>query len=96
MVEYLRSEYPRIQLVETADTFSAVSLLAEGHVDGAVNSLVIANYFISSQIFERALQITTTIGTGQAAFSLVTARDNPELNSIINKALLSISPKSWA
>ncbi|WP_395601261.1 transporter substrate-binding domain-containing protein [Pseudomonas sp. A1230] len=93
MVEYLRSEYPRIQLVETADTFSAVSLLAEGHVDGAVNSLVIANYFISSQIFERALQITTTIGTGQAAFSLVTARDNPELNSIINKALLSISPE---
>ncbi|MBK5528391.1 transporter substrate-binding domain-containing protein [Pseudomonas sp. TH06] len=93
MVEYLRREFPRIQLIETADTFSAVSLLAEGHVDGAVNSLVIANYFISSRIFERALQITTTIGTGQAAFSLVTARDNTELGSIINKALLSISPE---
>ena len=93
MVEYLRSEFPRIQLIETADTFSAVSLLAEGHVDGAVNSLVIANYFISSRIFDRALQITTTIGTGQAAFSLVTARDNTELGSIINKALLSISPE---
>ncbi|WP_213026196.1 transporter substrate-binding domain-containing protein [Pseudomonas sp. Seg1] len=93
MVEYLRREFPRIQLIETADTFSAVSLLAEGHVDGAVNSLVIANYFISSRIFERALQITTTIGTGQAAFSLVTARDNTDLGSIINKALLSISPE---
>jgi two-component system sensor histidine kinase EvgS len=92
MVEYLRREYPRIQLIETADTFSAVSLLAEGHVDGAVNSLVIANYFISSRIFNQALQITTTIGTGQAAFSLATARDNTELTSIINKALLSIAP----
>jgi two-component system sensor histidine kinase EvgS len=93
LVEYLRREFPRIQLIETADTFSAVSLLAKGHVDGAVNSLVIANYFISSQIFERALQITTTIGTGQAEFSLATARDNTELGSIINKALLSISPE---
>ncbi|WP_339495503.1 transporter substrate-binding domain-containing protein [Pseudomonas sp. RA_105y_Pfl2_P56] len=93
MVEYLRREFPRIQLIETEDTFSAVSLLAEGHVDGAVNSLVIANYFISSRIFERALQITTTIGTGQAAFSLATARDNKELGSIINKALLSIAPE---
>ncbi len=93
MVEYLRREFPRIQLIETPDTFSAVSLLAEGHVEGAVNSLVIANYFISSRIFERALQITTTIGTGQAAFSLATARDNTELSSIINKALLSIAPE---
>ncbi|MGE1094257.1 transporter substrate-binding domain-containing protein [Pseudomonas zeae] len=92
MVEYLRREYPRILLIETADTFSAVSQLAEGHVDGAVNSLVIANYFISSRIFNQALQITTTIGTGQAAFSLATARDNTELTSIINKALLSIAP----
>lgn len=93
LVEYLRQEFPRIRLIETADTFSAVALLAEGQVDGAVNSLVIANYFISSRIFERALQITTTIGTAQAAFSLVTARDNTELGSIINKALLSISPE---
>ncbi|MBK5378483.1 transporter substrate-binding domain-containing protein [Pseudomonas sp. TH43] len=93
MVEYLRRDFPRINLIETADTFSAVSLLAEGHVDGAVNSLVIANYFISSRIFDRALQITTTIGTGQAAFSLATARDNTELSSIINKALLSIAPE---
>ncbi|MHB2140047.1 transporter substrate-binding domain-containing protein [Pseudomonas monsensis] len=93
MVEYLRREFPLIQLIETPDTFSAVSLLAEKHVDGAVNSLVIANYFISSRIFDQALQITTTIGTSQAAFSLATARDNTELVSIINKALLSIAPE---
>ncbi|WP_095189584.1 transporter substrate-binding domain-containing protein [Pseudomonas sp. Irchel 3E19] len=93
MVEYLRREFPRIHLIETQDTFSAVAMLAEGRVDGAVNSLVIANYFISSRIFERPLQITTTLGTGQAAFSLATAKDNTELASIINKALLSIAPE---
>lgn len=93
MIEYLRNEFPRIQLVETPDTFSAVALLDEGQVEGAVNSLVIANYFITSRIFEQPLQITTTIGTRQAAFSLATARDNTELGSIIDKTLMSITPE---
>ncbi|SDU13658.1 MULTISPECIES: transporter substrate-binding domain-containing protein [Pseudomonas fluorescens group] len=93
LVDYLREDFPGIEVIETPDSFSAVSMLAENHVDGAVNSLVIANYFISSRIFARPLQITTTIGTGQAAFSLATARDNSELSSIINKALLSIAPE---
>ncbi|WP_454868795.1 transporter substrate-binding domain-containing protein [Pseudomonas farris] len=93
LVEYLRSEFPRINLVETPDTFSAVELLAEGQAEGAVNSLVIANYFISSRIFEQTLQISTTIGTRQAAFSLATGRDAKELNAILDKALLSIAPE---
>lgn len=69
LVDYLRREFPRVHLIETPDTFHAVELLAEGQVEGAVNSLVIANYFISSHIFEHKLQISTTIGTRQAAFS---------------------------
>ncbi|WP_434766266.1 transporter substrate-binding domain-containing protein [Pseudomonas triticicola] len=93
LVAYLHENFPGIELIETPDTFSAVSMLAENHVEGAVNSLVIANYFISSRIFDRPLQITTTIGTDQAVFSLATARDNTELASIINKALLSIAPE---
>ncbi|MDI2140476.1 MULTISPECIES: transporter substrate-binding domain-containing protein [unclassified Pseudomonas] len=93
MIEYLRHEFPRIQLIETPDTFSAVALLDEGQVEGAVNSLVIANYFIASHIFEQPLQITTTIGTRQAAFSLATARDSTELGSIIDKALMSTTPE---
>ncbi|PMU10865.1 MULTISPECIES: transporter substrate-binding domain-containing protein [unclassified Pseudomonas] len=93
LVDYLRSEFPRIKLIETPDTFSAVELLAEGKAEGAVNSLVIANYFISSQLFEHTLQISTTIGTRQAAFSLATSRDAKELNTILDKALLSIAPE---
>ncbi len=93
MADYLRREFPRIHLIETPDTFSAVELLAEGQAQGTVSSLVIANYFISSRIFEHALQISTTIGTRQAAFSLATGRDAKELGSILDKALLSIAPE---
>jgi two-component system sensor histidine kinase EvgS len=93
LVDYLRREFPRIKLIETPDTFSAVELLAEGKAEGAVNSLVIANYFMSSRLFEHTLQISTTIGTRQAAFSLATGQDAKELNAILNKALLSIAPE---
>ena len=93
LVDYLRREFPRIKLIETPDTFSAVELLAEGKAEGAVNALVIANYFMSSRLFEQTLQISTTIGTRQAAFSLVTGQDAKELNAILNKALLSIAPE---
>jgi two-component system sensor histidine kinase EvgS len=93
MADYLRREFPNIHLTETADTFGAATLLAEGKADGAVTSLVIANYLIASRVFEHPLQITTTLGTRQAAFSLATARDNTELGSILDKALLSITPE---
>jgi two-component system sensor histidine kinase EvgS len=93
MTDYLRREFPNIHLTETADTFGAATLLAEGKADGAVTSLVIANYLIASRVFEHPLQITTTLGTRQAAFSLATARDNTELGSILDKALLSITPE---
>lgn len=93
LVDYLRREFPRIKLIETPDTFSAVELLAEGKAEGSVNSLVVANYFISSRLFEHTLQISTTIGTRQAAFSLATGQNAKELNSILDKALLSIAPE---
>jgi two-component system sensor histidine kinase EvgS len=93
LMDYLRREFPRTKLIETPDTFSAVEMLAEGQADGAVSSLIIANYFTSSSLFEHTLQISTTIGTEQAAFSLATARNAKELNAILDKALLSISPE---
>jgi len=93
MVDDLRREFPQIKLIETPDTFSAAELLAEGKVQGAVSSLVVANYFLSSRVFEHTLRISSTLGTRQAAFSLATGRDARELNAILDKALLSITPE---
>ncbi|MEO8490670.1 transporter substrate-binding domain-containing protein [Pseudomonas sp.] len=88
----LREGFPQIQLVETSDTFKASELLAQGQVDGAVNSLVIANYFLSSQVFQDKLQISSSVGTQSATFALATSRRATELSSILDKALLSIAP----
>jgi len=92
LTDYLRSQYPRITLVETESIYRATELLAEGEVQGAVNTLVIANYLLASQMFRDRLQISATLGTQPATFTLATARDATELNSILNKALLSIAP----
>ena len=92
LTDYLRSQYPRITLVETESIYRATELLAEGEVQGAVNTLVIANYLLASQMFQDRLQISATLGTQPATFALATARDATELNSILNKALLSIAP----
>ena len=90
--DYLQREHPGIHLVQTQDAFSAVELLAKGQVQGAVESLIIANYFIAAQLFEDQLQISATVGTQQAAVSLATARGAIELSTILDKALLSIAP----
>ncbi|TWR92590.1 transporter substrate-binding domain-containing protein [Pseudomonas saxonica] len=92
LTEYLRTEHPTITLVETDDIYQATELLAEGKVQGAVNTLVLANYLLSSQVFQDRLQISASLGTQPATFSLATARDATELSSILNKALLSIAP----
>ncbi|MFJ3428335.1 MULTISPECIES: transporter substrate-binding domain-containing protein [Pseudomonas] len=92
LTDYLRSQYPRITLVETESIYRATELLAEGEVQGAVNTLVIANYLLASQMFRDRLQISATLGTQPATFTLATARDATQLHSILNKALLSIAP----
>lgn len=89
---FLRDNFPRIQLVETGDTFKSAELLVQGNVDGAVNTLVVANYFLSSPMFQDKLQISSSIGTTPATFALATARSATELTSILDKALLSIAP----
>ena len=89
----LQEDFPHIRLVEVGDTFKASEMLAQGSVDGAVNSLVIANYFLASQVFQDKLQISASIGTLPATFSMATPRSAVELSSILDKALLSIAPE---
>ncbi|XXE52910.1 transporter substrate-binding domain-containing protein [Pseudomonas sp. R1-15] len=92
IIDWLRSEYPHIQLVEAADSLRAVDMLAQGEADGSVSSLVMANYFLSSHTLRDTLQISSTVGTRQALFSLASATNSPELSSILDKALTSIEP----
>ncbi|MGN8273914.1 transporter substrate-binding domain-containing protein [Pseudomonas sp. SMN5] len=92
VIEWLRSQYPAITIIETDGSLRAVEMLADGQVDGSVHSLVMANYFIASHRLHDRLQISSTVGTQQALFSLATAKNATELSAILDKALTSIDP----
>ncbi|MBT2296161.1 transporter substrate-binding domain-containing protein [Pseudomonas fluorescens] len=90
--EYLLEQFPRVHLVPAENSADAMSMVAAGTVDGAINSLISARYMISHQ-YRGKLQITSTVGTLPARVALATHRDAPQLHSILDKALLSISPE---
>jgi len=90
--EYLVEQFPNIQLVPANNAADAMQMVAEGKVDGAINSLISARYMISRQ-YRETLQISSTVGTQPARIALATNRGALELYSILDKALLSISPE---
>ena len=90
--EYLVEQYPRVQLVTAQNAADAMSMVASGKVDGAINSLINARYLISRQ-YRGQLQVSSTVGTQPARIALATNRGALELYSILDKALLSISPE---
>lgn len=90
--EYLAENFPRVQLVAVDNTVDLMEMVARGEVDGAINSLVSAHYTISRE-YRNRLQITSTVGTTPARIALATNRGALELYSILDKALLSITPQ---
>lgn len=95
MIEELARDYPDITLVNATDALDCLELLAQGRVEGAVSTLLSANYLLAAHNFDD-LKISSTLGTEQARTALATARGSLELQSILNKALLSIAPDELA
>ena len=86
----IRQRYPDIQLVSTEDAAAAASMLVHRQVDGMVMALINANFNLTTQ---RHLVIRATVSDIPATFSLGTSRNDPELASILDKALISIVPE---
>ncbi|MDD0975329.1 transporter substrate-binding domain-containing protein [Pseudomonas fontis] len=93
LIDSLRQQYPRIHLVETEGSAASATALNKQQVDGMVTALINANFNLGTQ---PQLTIRSTIGSTPANFSLATARDTPELGSIVDKALLSIAPEDMS
>ncbi|MQU29060.1 transporter substrate-binding domain-containing protein [Pseudomonas helleri] len=93
--EFIRQHYPNIQVLEADNAAQAMSMVAQGEADAAVNALISARYMISRR-FNGQLHITSTVGTQPAQIGFATSRDAPQLNSILDKALLSITPEEMS
>ncbi|PBQ00273.1 transporter substrate-binding domain-containing protein [Pseudomonas congelans] len=96
MLDWLGRKYPRVVPLEIDNPFQTLDMLSLGRAEGAVVSLLSADYFLSSGIFEDRLQMTATVGGDPALISMATSRNAIELSSILDKALASIAPQDLA
>ncbi|QJI45147.1 transporter substrate-binding domain-containing protein [Pseudomonas sp. ADAK2] len=90
--EYVQARAPGIRLVEVQSPAQGLESVMKGQADAALSSLILTRYLIARQYRER-LQINSTVGDEPARITLATDRGALELHSILNKALLSISPE---
>ncbi|MHC8402010.1 transporter substrate-binding domain-containing protein [Pseudomonas sp. MDT1-17] len=89
---FIRARAPTVRLVEVQSPEQGMEWVMKGQADGAVSSMIVARYLITRQYRER-LRISSTVGDEPARIALATDRGALELHSILNKALLSISPQ---
>ncbi|RJG12744.1 response regulator [Pseudomonas cavernicola] len=91
VTDYLREQFPQIHLVAIASGMDGLSMVADGRADATVHAMSSANFLIS-RYYQNDLRIAATIGRDPARYAFSVVRGEPELLSILDKALLSISP----
>jgi two-component system sensor histidine kinase EvgS len=88
----IAKNFPGVVFIDVENPQQAMALVANGDADGAVNSLISARYLITRHYRDR-LRITSTVGTEPARVTFGVNRSQLELYSILDKALLSITPQ---
>jgi len=90
--EWITQRYPSVTLVDAENASLAMQMVSEGSVDAAVNNLISSRYLID-RYFRGQLKIATRLGDHTARIGFAVGRDQPELFSILNKALADIPPR---
>lgn len=86
----LSRHHPQIGWVETESAFYSIALLNSGAVDAVITTLIDANHALAGN---PELVIRATVGSEPADFAMATSASSQALVSILDKALLSISPE---
>jgi two-component system sensor histidine kinase EvgS len=91
IADFLRTKHPQVKLVEVENNVDDLSLISEGKVDAGIHLLSSANYLISR--YYPDLKVALALDRDPGQFSLAVSQSDPELLSILNKAILAISPE---
>jgi two-component system sensor histidine kinase EvgS len=92
MREFIQTRAPNVRIVDVDSLGQGLEWVMKGQADAALSSLFMTHYLIARHYRDR-LRITSTVGDEPARITLATAPGALELHSILNKALLSISPQ---
>lgn len=89
---WLQEQYPQLKLIEVGNASVAMKMVSDGKADAAIHNLIGAHYMID-RYFRGKLKIATRFGDNTAEISFAVRSDQPELYSILNKALADIPPR---
>ncbi|MGB5955446.1 transporter substrate-binding domain-containing protein [Pseudomonas sp.] len=88
----LQQRYPQARMVEVDNPLELMEAVANGAADVALSSHINAAYYIS-HVFKDRLRIASVLDDDPAIAAFAVASDQPQLQSILDKALLSIPPE---
>lgn len=89
--KWLVRDYPNIELVTAPSTLAALTMVDQGKVDAYVGNLAVTNYLIASGKMEN-IKVAAPTEYGNIDYSFVSAKDQPELASILSKGYREITP----
>ncbi|MBC3465748.1 transporter substrate-binding domain-containing protein [Pseudomonas sp. RW10S2] len=88
----LRQRYPEARVVEASNVLAMMESVAKGNADIALSSNISASYYLT-HVFKDKLRIAGLQDDSHTAMAFAVAPDLPQLQSIMDKALLSIPPE---
>jgi len=88
-VDWLKKHYPEINLIFVNNSREALQQVATGNADGFIADATHASYIIKKTHLFNLHFASTTLDVNR--FRIATVKSQPELTSIINKVLASIS-----
>ncbi|MCB5309654.1 ATP-binding protein [Yersinia massiliensis] len=91
-IDYIQTNYPKIIIVKVDSLKAGMDSVVNGQSDATLNLLLTGSYLISNQ-YRNKLQVVATVGTDMEQIAFAMSRSSVELQSIMNKALLSITPE---
>ncbi|MHC8410389.1 transporter substrate-binding domain-containing protein [Pseudomonas sp. Hz4] len=92
MRSFIQAKAPGVRMVDVENPAQGLELVMKGQADAALSSLFMTRYLIA-RYYREHLRISSTVGDEPARIALAIGRDAPQLQSILNKALLSIAPQ---
>ncbi|WP_339628823.1 transporter substrate-binding domain-containing protein [uncultured Pseudomonas sp.] len=91
LLGYLREAHPQIELILSGNNLESLGMVSDGRAEATLLNLSSASYYILRMYSER-LHIAASIDVEPARATFAVRRSEVELQSILDKALISIPP----
>ena len=91
IVAELREKYPRLEFIQTLDTATAMEMLIHQQIEAVIAPKPSADYLLRN-FYQNKLKVVQVLPLSPARIAMAVPATNPVLLSILNKALIAVSP----